>query len=1432
MTNFGTLTGRTNDAVIMTSGGTVTNEPGGTIIGAAIGGSGGSDAIFITGATGTVLNEGLINQVALAGQVRNGVLLNPGGTLTNTEASGTITAQNYAFEAVTGAARVVNYGSIGATIAGLALKSGGQVFNESGAITGAVGVYVTGATGTVTNGATITGGGGDGVYLKAGGRVTNLGTGTTISGAGEGVQIAGAVGTVQNSGTIKGTIGGVVLSGGGYVNNLGTLRLISGGTVGVGIRGGAGTVVNYATIRATGTAIGSAGIGVEFYDSTGTVKNGGLISGKYAAVALDAGGVVTNLAGGTLGGGDDGAYFGLGGGVGTMINAGTASGTAAGVYLELGGRVTNLGTGATISGGVYGVGVSLGRGTVQNSGSITGGVAGVNLHRGGYVNNIGAARVISGGTNGVYGRGGSTTVVNLGTITATLAAGVGVRFTDNVGLFNNTVTNAGTIAGGASGKAVQFAGGNDLMVIDPGAVFTGAVDGGAGINTLEFAKGASAGSFTGLGSTSFANFRRVKVDACAAWTFTGTNVLGAGVTLTNSGAMTLAGTSIFTGTETNYGTISGTMTIISPRAAGPLVNEAAATITSVGEAIYGAFKAWSLTNAGTISGGTDAIHLVAAGGVISNLGAALITGSGNGVFLANGVTVVYSGATSWIVATAYGVAYGVDSKAGYAMVSNAGTIVSNAADPSRYFPQPPTDPYKPMTKGMGVDLFSGSVNNSGVIQATGFKGIGVDIGTGALVNAGTIEAANFVGQGAAVGSGNVTNQSGGTITGGFLGLSVGGGGTVTNGGVISGTSAGVLQLKAPGGGYFGYGVVGVGLFLTGGGTVTNEAGASITGPGGGLDIGSGPGVVTNAGYISGMTLASGGSVTNQGTGLIRGSFYGVVLTANGVVANQDATSTISGDLFGVLGVNGVDTLTNDGTIESLGTNGTGVSIEAGLVANLSGGTIAGVKYGVQINGFSGAATLINAGIIKASGKAGVAVGAGPDAHSVTVTTSGTISGGASGKAIQFGTANDLLVIDPGAVFKGSVISSMVDGGAGADIVELAAGTIFGHFSGLGSAFTNFETVDVDAGASWIFSGLNTVGTGVVLDVMGTLTNSGDYRGDGHAHRLRRQAAEQRRQHHRRYLRRRAGSGRGGGLGPQPGDDHRPGRQRHLSARRGAHPEHRRRRQHHRRVQRRLRRGWRGNPDQLRPDRGIWRQLLRRRRPGGGRNDHQPGRRRDHRGLQGRGGVWGGLAHQQRNYHRRSELRRHLRRRRKPDQLWGRKDFGGGDRRGHRGRRRNHSQLGDRRRHGGERGNHRQHRGQRGGRNPAGVRRLDHRHDGRRPDRRLRYRRPDGRGGRHGPQLRRNHRSHRRAHRVFVSDLRRRGRRDDGRRNARQFGRRDHYRPAVWRPHRWGGRCGDQRRAHRRQREPSGLEHRGVGDQGRQQGRRNDHRQLRRGVREA
>jgi len=156
-------------------------------------------------------------------------------------------------------------------------------------------------------------------------------------------------------------------------------------------------------------------------------------------------------------------------------------------------------------------------GTVTNAGTITGGAAGVGvlIRAGGTVTNE-ASGVIEGGPEGIQNNIASAAIFNDGTIRATAIGGLGVQFADSSG---DILTNGGTIIGNGA-AAVQFGTGDDTLKLLPSAVFTGAVDGGTGVNTIELTAGGGAGHLTGFGSA-FTNFGTVLLDGGAEWTLTG-----------------------------------------------------------------------------------------------------------------------------------------------------------------------------------------------------------------------------------------------------------------------------------------------------------------------------------------------------------------------------------------------------------------------------------------------------------------------------------------------------------------------------------------------------------------------------------------------------------------------------------------------------------------------------------------------------------------------------------------------------------------------------------------------------------------------------------------------------------------------------------------------------------------------------------------------
>jgi len=406
---------------------------------------------------------------------------------------------------------VENFGTIEDTStarsAGIRLDDGGTITNGASTSTAALiagdsyGIYVAG-TGTVTNFGTIRSVDGEGIHLTNSGTITNgasTATGAVITAALDGVYVVGT-GAVTNFGTIKATGSsivdrGILLAAGNVVNGASgsTSALIAGYAAGVEDLG-TGSVTNFGTIKATGK--GSGDTGVLFSTENLTNEGAALISG-YSAVSGD-NGIVTNFS--------------------TIVGTGTAS---FGVALGGGGgypisRVINGAVGSTselISGGAYGISLESGGtvtnyGTVQAVGSVTGSVfGGIHLAGGTVINGASSSTAASvlGYAHGIVVFDGIGTITNFGKIAATeVKLGDGIYLQDggivtnvgtisgNIGIYitgnsNATVTNSGTITG-TGGIAVSFAGGNDRLIVDPGAVFNGVVNGGNGTNEIDFLK--------------------------------------------------------------------------------------------------------------------------------------------------------------------------------------------------------------------------------------------------------------------------------------------------------------------------------------------------------------------------------------------------------------------------------------------------------------------------------------------------------------------------------------------------------------------------------------------------------------------------------------------------------------------------------------------------------------------------------------------------------------------------------------------------------------------------------------------------------------------------------------------------------------------------------------------------------------------------------
>jgi hypothetical protein len=307
----------------------------------------------------------------------------------------------------------------------------------------------------------------------SGGTYTNSGVfGSTSYSTGAGITMTGSNEVLINTGSILG-------GGPGY----GALRTENANE----------SVTNQVGGFIYGAQNNDSGI---YSSAIGTVTNFGIIKsasatigGSGCGVAMENGGAVTNNTGGTISGGG----IIIQNAAGTVINSGLISGSSGygAIALNDGGVVTNLAGAIDAVGGTYGVRIAGAAGTVTNAGTIVGGsLYGVYLTSGGAVDN------------------------QAGTISASIG-GYGVRISGA-----GTVTNAGTITGGTNtGSAVKLDPGYvDRVIVDPGAVFIGTVDGGViSKSTLELAAGS--GTITGFGSR-YLNFGTIKFDASSNWTVT------------------------------------------------------------------------------------------------------------------------------------------------------------------------------------------------------------------------------------------------------------------------------------------------------------------------------------------------------------------------------------------------------------------------------------------------------------------------------------------------------------------------------------------------------------------------------------------------------------------------------------------------------------------------------------------------------------------------------------------------------------------------------------------------------------------------------------------------------------------------------------------------------------------------------------------------
>lgn len=510
--NSGTIIGENDDGVRLIGGGSVENS--GEIRGLAGEFTDGISMFAYTAQANEDYGAAVTN--ADGGEIsgtRFGIILSGGGDLDNageiTGVVGGVFIQGTAINTDPGedrsglTASVVNTGTItgtgpqqslgqngngyglgfGSDMSSATLANSGTIASEQsvGVLHGSLAdLTVTNSEGGVITGAT------SGLYSSAGGTlvVNNAGT---IRGEGTydgfdavpdaGITIGTASSSVTNSGTISGAGAGITTA---YLfdDETGELVFLAAGTV----------------VENSGVIAGEANDGVRLIGG-GSVTNSGSIAGRGAAgadgvsmfrydvqAAADYSATVSNIGDGTI----DGERFGviLSGG-GSVENAGTISGDLTAVVIQsqfngedagLTGMLTNSGTISSVGG----VGAQFNSGlasvVVDNGGTIDGATIGLAHGTTGTLalTNSGSIR---GGAVGVESdAGGAVTLVNTGSI----SGGTGAAFTS---LTQTSIDNAGVLAGG-TGVAVMLGGFDDNVTLRTGSAITGAIDAGAGTDSL------------------------------------------------------------------------------------------------------------------------------------------------------------------------------------------------------------------------------------------------------------------------------------------------------------------------------------------------------------------------------------------------------------------------------------------------------------------------------------------------------------------------------------------------------------------------------------------------------------------------------------------------------------------------------------------------------------------------------------------------------------------------------------------------------------------------------------------------------------------------------------------------------------------------------------------------------------------------------------
>ncbi len=855
---------------------------------------------------------------------------------------------------------------------------------------------------------------GDGALLSGGGSIAFLpGAGGSISLVGTGTGSTVAAGTTFN-------LAGTAVGGGGRLVNQGTFNFANSSI--------AGSIENQGTLNVTGT---SSVNGATFDQNAGVIA-------LPAGATLNKSSGAFNWSGGAIGSGpaDTGAL--------AMISGATFNVTGSGA------RVLNGPTVSANNLNLAGGSLALLSGALNAAGTSTIGSGATLALAGGSFNPSGPVNI-----NGILDLDIGTTSLGFGgthTGTIDVAAGATLALTGGTHAFGSGSSVVGSGLLSIGGGTASFAGSAALPSV---AVSGGALDvlsGTLAINDLVV----SAGAVGGAGA--------ISVGGALAW---------GGGTLNNTGGLTTTGTTAITGAG--------------PRAlAGPWTNSGTATIAGIELAVNG-----GATNTGTITlNGASAIRIAdpgpaftnAAGGILninSTAGWSFVSNPfTQGGLVNNAGTINVNNGTSWEAAYTNTPSGFLNLAAGTFVSMQNGKTLSGAVNLGTG-----STLWVSEWHGSNAAFTGTAIGGNGTVQVLGsgpiadFTNVNAPaatllIGSGGTINlAGTSNFANFTHSGGTLGGAGSLSVTGGwlpssgSVLNGMLtllpgsastlaGVSVGGGGTVTNQGALTLANS-TLSTSLNN---LGTMTVGAGT-STLGGTVFDMNGGTLTLTGT-LDK-SGGAFNWNVGTLTGsgaLTLSGGATTVMSGPGAR--VLDGPTLTTNNLTLGGGSLTVKSGTLnaSGTTSVAGGALL----SLQGGAVNAAGGTVDCGGVVEVMGGALTVGTLNVQSGGLLRGTGTVTGNVINGAGT--VSPGASPG----ILTIAGNYVQGAGGTlAIELGGTTpgtyDQLMVTGNATLGGSVTIALSGGFVPVDgdsfSVVQAGGTVSGTFAS--STFPPLQSMSLE-----------------------------------------------------------------------------------------------------------------------------------------------------------------------------------------------------------------------------------------------------------------------------------------------------------------------------------------------------------------------------------